>query len=58
MTRDNVGECCGNDATVAIGENTSSTGLRASISFHNANEAEGQIRLIQNTINGVTSRRF
>ncbi len=58
LTRDNVAECCGNDATLALGENTQSTGRRASISFHNGNEAEGQIILIQNTLNGVSSRRI
>lgn len=59
ITRTNTIECCGNDATLALGENTTLAGNpRASISFHNGGEAEGTIRLIQNTINGVSSRRI
>lgn len=59
VSRDGVGACCGGEnATLAIGDHTQSTGRRASISFHNSGEAEGVIRLIQNTINGVNSRRI
>ncbi len=45
FTRDGVGECCGNDATVMIGENTQSTGRRSSISFHNGGRHEGTFEL-------------
>ncbi|MCX7650094.1 MAG: hypothetical protein N2050_06020, partial [Flavobacteriales bacterium] len=59
VTRDGMAACCGGeDATLALADNTQSTGRRASISFHNGGEAEGVVRLIQNTINGVTSRRL
>lgn len=59
VSRDGTGPCCGGeDATLAIGDNTQATGRRASISFHNGGEAEGVMRLIQNTINGVSSRRI
>jgi hypothetical protein len=57
ISRDGSAECCGNDATLALADNPASTG-RASISFHNSGEAEGTFGLIQNTINGVNSRRF
>jgi len=45
FTRDGVSECCGNDATITIGENTNGTGKRASISFHNAGRHEGTLEL-------------
>gem|GEM_PF-1546175 len=57
ISRDGSVECCGNDATLALADNPATTG-RASISFHNSGEAEGTLRLIQNTVNGVNSRRF
>jgi hypothetical protein len=52
ITRDGVGECCGNDATLALADNVSS-GRRASISFHNLGEAEGTITLTQEDNTGV-----
>jgi hypothetical protein len=61
ISRDGVGECCGNDATLVLAESTQGTGAtgrRASISFHNAWEAEGTLQLIHNTINGISSRRI
>jgi hypothetical protein len=59
VSRDGVAACCGGeDATIGIGESTSSTGRRASISFHNSGESEGKMQLIQNAINGVSSRRI
>jgi hypothetical protein len=45
MSRDNAGECCGNDATLALAESTSGTGRRAGISFHNGGVAEGTLEL-------------
>ncbi|MFA6375834.1 MAG: hypothetical protein WCX69_00330 [Candidatus Paceibacterota bacterium] len=45
FTRDGVSECCGNDATIALGENTSGTGRKSSISFHNGGIAEGTLEL-------------
>ncbi len=45
FTRDGVNECCGNDATITLGENTASTGKKASISFHNAGRHEGTFEL-------------
>ena len=45
FSRDGVTECCGNDATITIGENTAGTGKRASISFHNGGAAEGTLEL-------------
>ena len=57
ISRDGSSECCSNDATLALADNPASTG-RASISFHNSGEAEGTLGLIQNTINGVSSRRL
>jgi hypothetical protein len=48
LTRDGSTECCsGGDYTLAIAESTTSSGRRASISFHNGGEAEGTIRLTQ-----------
>ena len=60
VSRDGQAECCGNDASIAIAENTSGTGKRSSISFHNNGFSEGQIQLIQNAVSGVNtnSRRF
>lgn len=46
ISRDNIGECCNNDATLALAENTASTGRVASISFHNANQYQGQLSLV------------
>ena len=57
FSRDGSGECCGNNATIAIADNPGSTG-RASISFHNSGEAEGTMQLIQNNYNGILSRRI
>ena len=49
LTRDGATECCsGGDYTLALAENTSTTGRRASISFHNSGVAEGTMRLAQN----------
>ena len=49
LTRDGTTECCsGGDYTLAIAENTASSGRRASISFHNSGVAEGTIRLAEN----------
>jgi hypothetical protein len=45
FSRDNQTECCGSDETIAIAESSNSTGRQASISFHNAGEAEAFIRL-------------
>jgi hypothetical protein len=53
FTRDGVSECCGNDATIALGENTSGTGRKSSISFHNGGIAEGTLELA-----GGGNRRF
>ncbi len=60
VSRDGQTECCGNDASIAIAENTASTGKRASISFHNAGTAEGAIQLIQDAVSNVNtiSRRL
>ena len=60
LSRDATYECCGNSATLALGEATTTYGTRASISFHNGGEAEGSLQLIQNTVSGVgvNSRRF
>jgi hypothetical protein len=45
FSRDNAGECCGSDETIAIAEVSNSTGRESSISFHNGGEAEAFIRL-------------
>jgi hypothetical protein len=45
FSRDGVGECCGNDATIGLGESTSGTGRKASISFHNGGVSEGTFEL-------------
>jgi hypothetical protein len=63
MSRDGIGECCGNDATLALAELTTGaggTGRRASISFHNGNEIEGTFRATSTAVFGVgyTSGRF
>jgi hypothetical protein len=53
FSRSNIGECCGNDATISLAELTGGsggTGKRASISFHNGNEAEGTLQLIQDAM--------
>jgi hypothetical protein len=52
ITRDGVDECCGNDATLALGDNVA-LGRRASISFHNSGESEGTITLTQEDNTGV-----
>jgi hypothetical protein len=63
ITRDGATECCsGGEYTLAVAENTSSTGNRASISFHNSGIAEGKIELVQSeyNMNGLpyNNRRF
>ncbi len=45
FTIDGTTECCGNDATIAIGENTAGTGRTARISFHNSGVSEGSLEL-------------
>jgi hypothetical protein len=46
FSRDGAAECCSNsNYTIAIAENTSQTGKRASISFHNSGIDEGKIEL-------------
>jgi len=46
ISRDNIYECCGNSASLALGENTAADRTRkASISFHNAGIAEGTLAL-------------
>jgi len=47
FSRDGVGECCGNDATLALGENTVVTLRRPSISFHAGGESEGTMHITQ-----------
>ncbi len=46
VSRDNITECCNNDATLALAENTSVTNRVSSISFHNGSQAEGQLSLV------------
>ncbi|MFM1875086.1 MAG: Yellowstone lake phycodnavirus 2, partial [Bacteroidota bacterium] len=63
LTRDGATECCSGGAyTLAIAENTSSTGNRSSISFHNGGIAEGKIELVQSEYNMAglpyNNRRF
>lgn len=48
VSRDNIAECCNNDATLALAENTSVTNRVSSISFHNGSQAEGQLSLVSN----------
>ena len=49
FSRDGTGECCGNDSTISLAENTlcgaPPTGKAASISFHNGCVAEGTFEL-------------
>ena len=45
LARDGTAECCGNDATLAIAENSAASGLKSSISFHNGGQDEGTIQL-------------
>ena len=49
FSRDAIIECCGNDTTITLGENTVGTGKKASISFHNGGVAEGTLELANNT---------
>ncbi|MCB9192229.1 MAG: collagen-like protein [Flavobacteriales bacterium] len=60
VSRDGDIECCGNNATISIAETTSSSGNRASISFHNAGTAEGTLELVQDAVPSIntTSRRL
>lgn len=59
ITRDGITECCGNDATLALAENTVGTGRLSSISFHNSGLAEGGLALVSdNTGLGIASRRM
>jgi hypothetical protein len=49
ISRDGIGECCGNDATLALAELTAGgggTGRVASVSFHNGNQYQGQLSLV------------
>jgi hypothetical protein len=49
LSRDGMGfgtECCGNDATLGIGENTAGSGRLASISFHNGGQFQGRLELV------------
>ena len=52
ISRDGQDECCGNDATLALAEATTTTGRRAGISFHNAGIAEGTLELADNNTFG------
>jgi len=46
ISRDGTWECCSNgDFTLSLGENTSATGKKAGIQFHNSGVSEGQLRL-------------
>jgi hypothetical protein len=47
FSRDGVAECCLNDATLALGENTVVTGRRPGISFHAGGESEGTMNITQ-----------
>lgn len=59
ISRDGNVECCGNDATLALAENTAGTGRLSSISFHNSGLAEGGLALVSdNTGLGIAARRF
>src|SRR3989304_804016 len=59
LSSDGTVECCGNDATLTLGENRASSGLFASISFHNGGFDEGTFQLTSGGL-GVAgnSRRF
>lgn len=59
ISRDGITECCGNDASLVIAENTAGTGRLSSISFHNGGLAEGGLALVSdNTGLGIASRRL
>ena len=59
ISRDGNVECCGNDASLALAENTVGTGRLSSISFHNSGLAEGGLALVSdNTGLGIASRRL
>jgi len=59
ISRDGMTECCGNDATLVLAENTAGTGRLSSISFHNSGLAEGGLALVSdNTGLGIASRRL
>lgn len=59
ISRDNIPECCGNDATLALAENTPSTGRVSSISFHNVNNYQGQMSLVTDATGlGVAAGRI
>jgi hypothetical protein len=59
ISRDEITECCGNDASLVIAENTAGTGRLSSISFHNGGLAEGGLALVSdNTGLGIASRRL
>ncbi|MBU3660844.1 MAG: tail fiber domain-containing protein [Flavobacteriales bacterium] len=48
VSRDGVNACCGGEnSTLALGEATTSTGRRPSISFHASGESEGVIHITQ-----------
>lgn len=63
VSRDGVNACCGGEnSTLALGEATTSTGRRPSISFHASGESEGVIYLTQEATgigtNTFTNRRI
>lgn len=58
FTRDGVAECCGNDATITLAENTSATGLRAGVSFQDAGVSEGTFELANGDQASGSIRRF
>lgn len=60
LSRDGTSECCSSgNYTLAISENTSGTGNKATIQFHNSGYDEGTIQLTSGGLSvGGNSRRF
>ena len=58
FSRDGVPECCGNDATITLAENTSASGLRAGISFLDSGVSEGTFELADASQGAGKIRRF
>lgn len=58
FTRDGASECCGNDGTITLAENTTASTLRAGVSFQNGGVAEGTFELANASQGAGSIRRF
>ena len=58
MSRDRMGQCCGDPGSLSLAESTYTTGKRAGISFQNAGQDEGNLVLAGNADGTGRGRRI